>query len=55
MCAEREGVNDVLVWSVRIRKRETDQADTGGRSDDRAGSDVQFEILCIKASSKTGS
>lgn len=48
MCAAREGVNSVIVRVVRTWKRENDQAGNGGRSDDRAGSDVQSDILYKK-------
>lgn len=51
----REGVNSVIVRVVRTWKRENDQAGNGGRSDDRAGSDVQSDILYKKKSSKTRS
>lgn len=37
MCAGREGVNYVIVWTVRIRKREIDQVGNGGGSDNRPG------------------
>lgn len=53
--AGREGVNNVIVWSVRTSRREIDQAGNGGKSDDRGGSDVQYEIFCIETNSNTRS